>query len=125
MISITSSGSFKKTESFLSKMLSGDIFNGFDSFGQRGVDALANATPVNSGLTASSWVYRIVVKNGRRTIEWYNTNVNNGAHIAILIQYGHGTGTGGWVEGRNYINPAIQPVFDQIASDVWEKVTHG
>ena len=121
MISLTSSGSFKKTESFLQAMLRGNVFNQLESYGQIGVDALAAATPVDTGLTANSWAYKITKTKGRHTIEWYNTNSN----VAILIQYGHGTGTGGYVQGRDYINPVIQPLFDQIANDVWEQVTNG
>ena len=103
-------------------MLHGDIFSGLDRYGQMGVNALASATPVDTGLTAQSWKYRIVKTRGRYTIEWYNTNVHNGSNVAILIQYGHGTGTGGFVQGRDYINPATRPIFDQIADDVWRKV---
>lgn len=122
MISINSSGSFKNTNSFLSRLLKGDIFSDLDRFGQMGVDALSNATPRDSGETAQSWRYKTIRKKGFIGIEWYNTNVVNGSNIAILIQYGHGTGTGGYVQGRDYINPAIQPIFDKIANDVWKKV---
>jgi hypothetical protein len=125
MMSITSTGSFKKTEDFLNRMKKGEIFDMLDHYGALGVEALAKATPVDSGLTARSWVYEIVKKNGHYTIEWHNTNIHSGASVAILIQYGHGTGTGGWVEGRDYINPAIRPVFDQITDEVWKKVTNG
>lgn len=125
MFRITSRGSFAKTESFLARMSRGEIFNTLDAHGRRGVDALARATPRDSGLTASSWTYKVI--RGRRgpTIVWDNTNLADGTPVVILIQYGHGTGTGGWVEGRDFINPAIQPIFDQIANDVWEKVKHG
>ena len=84
--------------------------------------ALASATPVDSGLTASSWSYEITNKDGIATISFRNSNIQNGVPIAIILQYGHGTGTGGWVEGRDYINPAIQPIFDQIANDAWKEV---
>lgn len=117
-ISITSSGSFSKTQSFIDRMLHGDIFAGLDRYGVMGVQALSRATPVDTGLTAHSWQYRIVKTRGRYTVEWYNTN----SKVAILIQYGHGTGTGGYVQGRDYINPAIRPIFDQMANDVWKKV---
>ena len=103
-------------------MLKGDIFSGLDRYGQEGVDALANATPKESGETANSWRYRIIRKRGFVTIEWYNTHVNDGANIAVLIQYGHGTGTGGYVQGIDYINPSIRPVFDRIADEIWKKV---
>jgi Bacteriophage HK97-gp10, putative tail-component len=125
MISIKSSGSFKNLELFLGNLSSNAAFAALESYGQRGVDALARATPVDSGLTAQSWTYKIIRKKGQYTIVWNNTNVQNGVNVAILLQYGHGTGTGGWVEGRDYINPAIQPVFDQIANEVWEQMTHG
>jgi hypothetical protein len=88
-----------------------------------GVDALAKATPSESGLTAKSWGYRIYRNRNSTGIEWYNSNENNGVNIAILLQYGHGTGTGGYVSGQDYINPAIRPIFDRIAEDVWKKVT--
>jgi hypothetical protein len=94
-----------------------------ESLGQKGVAALSSATPVDSGLTAASWSYEISNKNGRTTITWFNSHVESGVNIAIILQYGHGTGTGGYVSGRDYINPAIQPIFDQIAEDMWKKVT--
>ena len=87
------------------------------------VEALSAATPVDSGLTASSWYYEIEHNDTGASISFFNSNVNEGVPIAIILQYGHGTGTGGWVEGRDYINPAIQPIFDQIANDVWREVT--
>jgi hypothetical protein len=87
-----------------------------------GVNALANSTPVETGLTARSWQYRIVKDRRGPTIEWYNTNQVNGTPVAILIQYGHGTGTGGYVAGRDYINPAMRPIFDTIADEVWRRV---
>lgn len=88
-----------------------------------GVNALSNATPVESALTASSWYYEVESRRGYHSIRWYNSNVNQGVPIAIILQYGHGTGTGGYVRGRDYINPAIRPVFDQIANEVWKEVT--
>ncbi len=87
-----------------------------------GVDALARATPVATSLTRNSWEYRIIKDRKNPGIEWYNTNVVNGVSVAILIQYGHGTGTGGYVTGRDYINPAMLPVFDMIADEIWKKV---
>ena len=110
-------------ESFIDRMLHGDVFSELDRYGALGVSALSRATPVDTGLTAQSWAYRIVRSRGRHTIEWYNTNTRDGLEVAILIQYGHGTGTGGYVAGRDYINPAIRPIFDQIADNVWKKVT--
>jgi hypothetical protein len=88
-----------------------------------GVDALANATPVESGLTAQSWYYEVESGGGRHRITWKNRNVNQGVPIAIILQYGHGTGTGGYVAGRDYINPAIRPAFEKIADEVWKEVT--
>jgi predicted Zn-dependent protease len=93
--------------------------------GQRGVDALSAATPVRTGKTASSWAYRIGHEKGRYFIEWYNTHIEEGVNIAVIIQYGHATGTGGYVTGINYINPALEGVFNDIAADVWREVTRG
>ena len=98
------------------------ITGNLDRFGKMGVDALSKATPVESGETARSWGYRITGDTRNPGIEWYNTHVDGGKVIAILIQYGHGTGTGGYVAGRDYINPAIKPIFDQIALDMWKQV---
>lgn len=125
MISVETPGSFKKTEEFLSKMVKADFFALLDRYGRIGADALASATPVDSGLLANSWTYEVIKKKGKYAIVWHNTNVENGIPIAILIQYGHGTGTGGWIDGRDYINPAIQPIFDQITDEVWRQVTNG
>lgn len=122
-ISFTVSGSTAKTEAFLQKMQQPNLFSGLESLGQQGVAALSAATPVDSGLTAASWSYEIEDKNGLVTITWFNSHVENGVNIAIILQYGHGTGTGGYVSGRDYINPAIQPIFDQIANEMWKKVT--
>jgi len=124
MIEVTSSGNFKKTEQFLYGMAKGDVFDILETYGQQGVDALALATPVDSGLTAESWSYEVIRKNGKYQIIWHNSNLESGIPVAILIQYGHATGTGGWVEGYDYINPAIKPLFDKIAQDVWEMVQY-
>ena len=94
-----------------------------DKYGRQGVAALSSATPVDSGLTAKSWYYEIENKNGSATIKFNNSNIQNGVPIAIILQYGHGTRNGGWVEGRDYINPAIQPIFDEIANEAWREVT--
>ena len=123
MIRVASIGSFKKTLSFLDRLQNGDIYRGLEPLGQKGVRALASQTPIRSGETANSWTYGIERSRGGFTIFWDNTNVNQGQKIAILIQYGHGTGTGGYVQGFDYINPAIRPVFDEIAREVWKKVT--
>lgn len=125
MIEIETEGSTKKALTFLTKMqnINTDIRSALESAGQRGVDALSSATPVESGLTALSWSYEIETSGDSTTIHWLNTNTYSGVNVAIILQYGHGTGTGGWVSGRDYINPAIQSIFDQIANDVWKKVT--
>lgn len=119
----SSSGSTDKTAAFLKSMQSASFFDGLDAFGQQGVNALASATPVDSGLTAASWSYKIEIVGGRAGITWFNTNQNGSVNVAIILQYGHGTGTGGYVAGYDYINPAIQPIFDKIADNVWKKVT--
>jgi hypothetical protein len=122
MITFESNGDFKKTQQFLDKMARAEHMAILNHYGQVGVDALASATPIDSGLTATSWTYTIEKKQGKYSIVWHNTNVVDGVPVAILIQYGHGTGTGGWVEGRDYINPAIRPIFDMITEEVWKQV---
>ena len=123
MITFKHKGNFKKTEKFLRKMSKSDIMSVLKKYGQDGVAALAAATPVESGLTANSWYYDIEIKNGSASITFNNSNIQNGVPIAIILQYGHGTRNGGWVEGRDYINPAIQPVFDKIVTNAWREVT--
>jgi hypothetical protein len=123
MIGVKTSGSFDHILKFLNRSAKQDSIGNLDSYGERGVRALQAATPKESGETAAQWAYRIVRESGRVRIEWYNTHEEDGSNIAILLQYGHGTGTGGWVEGRDYINPAMRPVFDKIASDVWKEVS--
>jgi hypothetical protein len=125
MISATSTGSFEKTMAFLKLMQSNRIFNVLDRYGRIGVDLLASATPRDTGETSESWRYTVTHKAGRHAITWYNTHVEDGINIAIIIQYGHGTGTGGFVEGIDYINPVIRPLFDKILDDVWRQVTNG
>ena len=122
-ISFDFKGDLKNTEKFLTRMSRGDIFKALERYGNQGVAALATATPKESGETANSWTFEIKQSRGGATITWLNTHVNNGSNIAILLQYGHGTGTGGYVQGRDYINPALRPVFDKIAEDVWKEVT--
>ena len=107
----------------LEKAERGAKIGDLDKYGREGVAALASATPVSTGLTANSWDYKIERKNGSATITFYNTNIQNGVPIAIILQYGHGTRNGGWVQGRDYINPAIQPIFDKIAEHAWREVT--
>lgn len=117
------SGGFTKTERFLNRMKRREYLNVLDEFGRDGVQALRNATPVESGLTAESWDYEIKRTRDYTEIVWTNSNINNGVPIAIILQYGHGTGTGGYVQGRDYINPAIRPIFDKIAEKAWKVVT--
>ena len=107
-------GSYSKTEKWLNKLAKGDLVHGLNSLGRQGVAALAAATPSDTGLTAQSWDYRINQGPDYLEIEWYNTNVINGFPVAVGLQYGHGTGTGGYVRGTDYINPAIKPIFKEI-----------
>lgn len=122
MITATSSGSFNKTLKSLTFMKSNRMWDVLRQGGQNGREALRQATPIESGETANSWGYRIINKPGRHGIEWFNTHFNEGVSIALLIQYGHGTGTGGYVHGVDYINPAMRPVFDKILDDIWRQV---
>ena len=122
-ISFKQKGDFSKLNSYLVKAKKAVKFPDLDRFGIEGVAALASATPVDTGLTASSWYYEIERKNGSVTISFNNSNIQNGVPIAIILQYGHATGNGGWVQGRDYINPTIQPLFDKIADQAWKEVT--
>ena len=115
-------GDFSKTIKFLNFITNKEYLNNLNQYGQMGVAALADATPKDTGETAASWDYMIEVQNGRITITWFNRNVVRGINIAIILNYGHGTGRGTYVEGRHYISPAIQPIFDKIADDVWKEV---
>lgn len=123
MIRFRHKGDFSRTYKFLNKSKKAVSRMDLDKYGREGVAALKSATPVDSGKTAESWYYEIVHRRGSASITFYNSNINNGVPIAIILQYGHGTGTGGYVKGRNYINPAIQPVFDKIADSAWKEVT--
>lgn len=123
-ISFTSKGDFSKTIKFLNKVKNVKINDILSKYGQIGVNALSQATPKDSGVTSRSWNYKIEVNNGNASIVWYNTNVVKGVNIAVILQYGHGTRNGGWVEGRDYINPAMKPIFDKIADQVWKEVTN-
>ena len=123
MIGYKTSGSFDNSERFLKKILNGDIFATLERFGAEGVAALSAATPKDSGETANSWTYEVKRERGSWSIIWGNTNVIDGRPIAILLQYGHGTGTGGFVQGRDYINPAMRPIFDRMANEAWKAVT--
>lgn len=123
MFSVTSKGDFAKTIQGLKKMSSNEIFKTLDAAGRSGVAALSAATLKDSGETSQSWNYRVEKTKGSWSIEWTNSHMAGSAPVAILLQYGHGTGTGGYVAGRDYINPAMRPVFDKIAADVWKAVT--
>lgn len=122
-LSLKVKGDLKKTKRFLNKASKADYFSNLEDLAQKGVDALSSATPYDTGLTSKSWGYEISVDKRGATIAWTNSNVNKGVNIAIILQYGHGTGTGGYVQGRDYINPAIRPIFDEIADKVWREVT--
>ena len=114
MISFRHKGAFSKTLGFLERAKEAVKIGDLDKYGREGVAALSSATPVDTGLTASSWYYEIERKGDSVSINFNNSNIQNGAPIAVILQYGHGTGTGGWVQGRDYINPSIQPIFDSI-----------
>ena len=121
-ISFKHSGSFKNTERFFERAKRMNIQAILHKYGSAGVSALSNATPVDTGVTANSWSYVIGMDRGGYSIEWHNTNAPYGAVVAILLQYGHGTGTGGYVRGRDYINPAMRPIFDGMVNDIWKEV---
>ena len=123
MITFRQKGDFSKLTRFLERVKAAVRLSDLDKYGRQGVAALSSATPIDSGLTAESWYYEIENKKGSATITFYNSNVQNGVPIAIVLQYGHGTRNGGWVQGRDYINPAIQPIFDEIANEAWGEVT--
>lgn len=116
-------GNFHKTEKFLKKSFGKDYLPILEKYANQGVDALAAATPVDTGLTASLWGYRIIEENGKISIIWENYNVQKGINIAVILQYGHGTRNGGYVVGRDYINPALRPIFDKMAEAAWKEVT--
>lgn len=124
MITFSHKGDFKKTLNFLQRAKKLN-FDDLREYGELGVEALAQATPKDSGRTADSWYYQIVETKNGYAIEFLNSNVVDGVPIAIILQYGHGTGTGGYVQGRDYINPAIRPIFDDIARKVWKEVMEG
>lgn len=123
MVNFRQKGDFSKTIQYLGRAKNAIRVGDLDKYGRQGVAALASATPVDTGATANSWYYEIVREKDSVTITFNNSNVQNGVPIAVILQYGHGTGTGGWVQGRDYINPAIQPLFDKIANDAWREVT--
>ena len=123
MICFRQKGDFSKLSRYLERVKEAAKLGVLDKYGREGVAALSSATPVESGKTASSWYYEIKRQNGSVSITFNNSNINKGVPIAIVLQYGHETGTGGWVQGRDYINPAIRPIFDRIADDAWKEVT--
>lgn len=122
-VSFKQTGGFDKTDSYLKKINNTSKNINLDRFGRRGVSALANATPTRSGKTANAWTYSIEQSGSRVSINFENANVNNGVPIAVIIQYGHGTRNGGWVEGVDYVNPAITPIFNDILNEMWKEVT--
>ena len=123
MIRFKQKGDFAKTTNFLKRAKDKVYLEDLDKYGRQGVAALASATPIDSGKTASSWYYKIENTKESAKITFYNSNVQNGVSIAVILQYGHGTRNGGWVEGRDYINPAVQPIFDKIVDDAWREVS--
>ena len=123
MISFRQKGDFSKLTRYFERLKETIKLGELDKYGREGVAALESATPIDTGETAKSWYYKITNANGSATISFYNSNIQNGCNIAIILQYGHGTKNGGWVEGRDYINPAIQPIFDEIANNAWREVT--
>lgn len=123
IISYSHKGDLRSTDTFLRKLMKKDLTSILHKYGKLGVQALSAATPVDTGKTAASWDYTITETKDSATITWTNSNVNNGVPIALLIQYGHGTGTGGYVPGRDYIKPAIQPIMDDLTKALWKEVT--
>lgn len=122
MLRVTDSGSFNNTNRFLDRILKGDLYSSLEVQAQRGVDALKRETPKESGETAAGWIYEIVDNGGSITIWWTNTHNVDGFNVAIGLQYGHGTGTGGYVPGTDFVNPALKAIFDDIANEVWKEV---
>lgn len=123
MITIKQKGNFAKTDAFLKKVSKMDALSILNRYGSKGVEALRSNTPTDTGRTANSWTYEIAQTSSGYRIYWKNSNIVDGVPIAIILQYGHGTGTGGYVEGRDYINPALRPIFDEIAESAWKEVT--
>lgn len=126
MFKINSKGNFDRTEKILKSFLNKEYIplDILEKYGRKGVEALSSATPRRTGLTASSWDYTIKKKNGQYELSWYNTNIQNGLPIAIILNYGHGTSNGSYVVGKNYIEPAIAPILDEIAEEVWKEVSN-
>lgn len=123
MFSYSTSGSTKNTESWLARLMRTDVFASLSRFGEEGVASLRSATPIDDGETAAGWYYEIVQNGTSWSIIWGNSHVVDGTPVAILLQHGHGTGTGGYVQGRDFINPALRPIFDRMAAEAWKVVT--
>ena len=123
MVEFKQKGDFAKLNRYFERMREVAKIGDLDKYGKEGVAALSAATPIDTGKTANSWSYKINRQNGSVSIDFYNSNFSNGVPIAIILQYGHATNNGGWVQGRDYINPAIQPIFDKIAKNAWKEVT--
>lgn len=123
MISFRHRGNFSNLERFLKGNKDGVQIKDLDVYGKQGVEALSSATPIDTGKTAESWYYEITKSKKQIKISFFNSNIQNGVPIAVILQYGHATGNGGWVEGRDYINPSIQPIFDEIVKNAWREVT--
>lgn len=123
IISFSQKGDFSKLTKYLKEVKSTSIRTALEKYGKEGVTALASATPVDTGKTASSWKYEVIINRDSARVVWSNTNIQNGVPVAILIRYGHATRNGGFVQGRNYIRPAIRPIFDKIANEAWREVT--
>lgn len=122
LISVRNTGNFQKTDRFLSGLIGVHYMRKLKKYGEKGVAALREATPKDSGKTAEAWSYEITQEPGRTAIYWKNSHVENGVNIAVILQYGHGTRTGGFVEGIDYITPAIRPIFEEMADEVWKEV---
>lgn len=122
-ITFTHSGNWDKTDKFLKKLGDGDMYKGVDVLAREGVNALRIATPIDSGVSASSWGYTVKKDRSGVTIAWTNTHTESGFPVVVMLQYGHATGTGGYVQGYDFINPAIRPIFDRISNEVWKAVT--
>lgn len=116
-------GNFSKLDHYFKRTRNSVNNIDFDEFGRRGVAVLSSATPVNTGLASQSWYYKVTKTKNSTTITFNNSDIENGVPIAIILQYGHATKNGGWVEGRDYINPSIQPIFDELAKNAWKEVT--
>jgi hypothetical protein len=123
MIKLSNSGSFQNSMTWLEAMSKGRMFDDLDRIAREGVDLLARATPVDSGRAAGEWSYEVKKGKGAYTVHWTNTDIEDGVNVIILLQYGHGTGTGGYVSGRDFINPVMRPIFDKMTDAMWKRVT--